>query len=215
MVRTRAVRRSFDRPLTVFAVILVGGGGPLVTAYGLSSSLFCEILLAVAAVVLVLGSGAFFCYMVRYHPRHLFRPDEIPREAYGRSIFEDVDEEARRSEDAEGRARTKFRQELQQELIPALQGLGLQDELLNGVVDSVGEVAEDTANDAPDLLHDLREIKKYRRLIQAAEEASQAGRRMQQEERPETEDEVESLCNRFGVSREEMAYMQKVVSRYL
>ncbi len=74
-------------PLVVFGLILIAGDGPLVMAYIFTSDPARAWVLLYAIIAFTFGMGIFFCYLVAFKPRHLYAPNEIPKEAYGNSIY--------------------------------------------------------------------------------------------------------------------------------
>jgi hypothetical protein len=81
--------KDLRNPLIIFGLVLLGGGIPLVAAYGLTSDPMRAWLLLVAIVALTFGMAGFFCYLVAYKPRHLYAPEEIPDKAIGKSLYSD------------------------------------------------------------------------------------------------------------------------------
>ena len=78
-------------PLVIFGLVLVAGDGPLVIAYGLAADPSQQWTLLFVLAAFVFGMGGWFCYLVRWHPRCLYSPGEIPEFAVGRSLFADKD----------------------------------------------------------------------------------------------------------------------------
>jgi hypothetical protein len=74
-------------PLVIFGLIFVAGDGPLATAYIFTTDSNRAWVLLIAMIAFTFGMAIFFCYLVAFKPRHLYAPSEIPKEAYGRSIF--------------------------------------------------------------------------------------------------------------------------------
>jgi len=87
-------------PLVVFGLVLVGGDGPLVIAYGLAGDPCQQWTLLLLLAAFVFGMGVWFCYLVRWHPRCLYSPGEIPEFAVGRNLFADKDMQGESSSNA-------------------------------------------------------------------------------------------------------------------
>ena len=91
-------RARIRNPLVVFGLVLLAGDGPLVVAYALSEDRTAAWVLLVSIVLFVFSMAGVFCFLVICRPRHLFAPEEIPREAFGKSIYAEPKVHLRRRE---------------------------------------------------------------------------------------------------------------------
>ena len=82
-------RLILRNPLTVYGLVLLAGDGPLVILYSLSKDGQQQWISLLATILFIFGMGIFFGYLVVSKPRHLFAPDQIPKEAYETSIYKE------------------------------------------------------------------------------------------------------------------------------
>jgi predicted transcriptional regulator len=101
-----STKDTLRNPLGIFGLVLLAGDGPLVAAYALTQDPLRAWVLLVAIILFIFGMGGFFCYLVRFKPRHLYAPHEIPENAFGRNIYRDPEPVRKMISEAQSLARS-------------------------------------------------------------------------------------------------------------
>lgn len=81
--------RNWLNTLAVFAMVLVGGDGPLLYAYTTTTDPYRAFCLMVALIAFVFLMGGCFCYLAIFRPLHFYAPTEITPRPDGNAIYSD------------------------------------------------------------------------------------------------------------------------------